>query len=225
MNSLCFVYLGDKDTKICGAMNVKCYVNAEDKLFGEDIIDGLTDRDAKSFQRKCDCLPACNKTQFAIQIDRAKLDLTKWVHSYDVELDRIEEYVNSGCLLQRNSPLMLHFDLIFISFCLVRFEYSSLIFSFDDSTAEIQKRTALFTSLDFLAACGGLMGLFLGISAFSLFKYIVNFTLCFFWMLREKRNNSNTVAPFRRESQINIHTIVDVDEISKRGRAQWKNNY
>lgn len=73
---------------------MKCYQKAENKLFGEDIIDGLTDNDAKSFHLNCDCLPACKTIQYNMQIDRAKLDLTNWVRSYDVSLDRIEEYVN-----------------------------------------------------------------------------------------------------------------------------------
>lgn len=83
----------DKDTKICGSQNVGCYVNAENKLFGEDIIDALTDEEAKSFHQNCDCLPACNKTVYGMEIDRAHLDLTKWVRSYDVQLDRTDEYV------------------------------------------------------------------------------------------------------------------------------------
>lgn len=72
---------------------MNCYQRAEDKLLGEDIIDGLTDGDAKAFQQKCDCLPACNAIHYNINIDRAKLDFTNWVRSYEVSLDRIEEYV------------------------------------------------------------------------------------------------------------------------------------
>lgn len=97
IRTLIFFYIfldkGDQDTKICGAQNVDCYMNAENKLFGEDIIDGLTDKEAKSFYQKCNCLPDCNKTFYGMQIDRAHLDLTKWSRSYGVQLDRIEEYV------------------------------------------------------------------------------------------------------------------------------------
>lgn len=87
------------------------------------------------------------------------------------------------------------------------------------------KRAALYTSTDFLAACGGLFGLFLGLSAFSLIKYIVNFVLCFVWVLQKKNNSDNVVAPFRRTNKLNINTISSVDEIDKKDKAPLKNKY
>lgn len=91
---------------------------------------------------------------------------------------------------------------------------------------ETQKRSALFTSPDFLAACGGLLGLFLGISAFGLIKYIVNFTLCFFWVLCKKNNSNNIVAPFHRRNEIDMNTIISIDEMNKMDKnIQWKIKY
>lgn len=73
---------GLKTTKICGAAKLKCYENAEKKLFGEDVIDGITDNKVKSFRQNCQCLPGCTSVKFDAEIDRAKLDLAPTLGSY-----------------------------------------------------------------------------------------------------------------------------------------------
>lgn len=90
---------------------------------------------------------------------------------------------------------------------------------------ETQKRTALYTTIDFLAACGGLLGLFLGLSAFSLVQYIVNFTMCLVWVLRKKNNSNNIVAPFHRTINIDDNIIDSVDDLNNKDRTQWKFKY
>lgn len=212
-------FIGDKDTKICGAKNVKCYQSAEDKLFGQDIIDGLTDSDAKSYHQKCECLPSCATVEYNVQLDRAKLDFTHWMRSYKVTLDRIEEYVKF---------ILLFFAVKIVFnglFCLIRFEYSCIILSFDGSAVETKKRTALYTTIDFLSACGGLLGLFLGLSVFSLIQYIVNFMLCLYRVLRKKNDSNNIVAPFHRRISIDDNIIDSVNDLNNKDRVQWTFKY
>lgn len=48
---------GDNRTRICGAARIGCYQRAEKRLFGEDVMDGLSDHVVKSFRANCNCLP------------------------------------------------------------------------------------------------------------------------------------------------------------------------
>lgn len=112
-----------------------------------------------------------------------------------------------------------------VLFYLVRFEYSCVIFSFDEPIVEAMKRAALYSSSDFLAACGGILGLFLGLSAFSLIKYTVNFVLCFIWVLRKKNDVNNLVAPFHRTNKLDINTIHSADENDRKDEAPLKIKY
>lgn len=89
-NSL--IFSGERDTKICGNANIPCYKNAQNKLFGEDVIDGLRDSFAKTFRRACNCLPSCTSIVYDAEIDKTKLNFVEVVKSYGVPLEQIERY-------------------------------------------------------------------------------------------------------------------------------------
>lgn len=59
------------------------------------------------------------------------------------------------------------------------------------------RRSALYTYADFLAVCGGLMGLFLGVSALSIIEFIYRSTLRLYRMIRYFKTR-NDVIPFKR---------------------------
>ncbi|XP_055294959.1 pickpocket protein 28-like [Sitodiplosis mosellana] len=65
-----------------------------------------------------------------------------------------------------------------------------LSISFNDRV-ETVKRVELYTFSDFLAICGGLLGLFLGISALSIIELVYYFTLRWFWIVRRSRTRNN----------------------------------
>lgn len=52
-------------------------------LFGQDIIDGLKNAEAKSFREKCNCLPACTTILYDAEIDRAKFGWTATLNSFN----------------------------------------------------------------------------------------------------------------------------------------------
>lgn len=84
-----FSVAGDKYTKICGTKSVECYKDAENRLFGEDIIDGLSDNNARIFRKQCRCLQGCTRIQYEVEFDRAKLDLDDWLKAYNAPDDLI----------------------------------------------------------------------------------------------------------------------------------------
>lgn len=63
---------GNESTKICGTAKIDCYMQAQQSLFEEDIVDGLTDKEAKTFRQKCNCLPSCTTIIYDVHVDRAK---------------------------------------------------------------------------------------------------------------------------------------------------------
>lgn len=62
---------------------------------------------------------------------------------------------------------------------------ASVSISFRDHRVVTLKREEKYTYTDFLAICGGLLGLFLGVSALSIIEFLYYATLRLFWTLRE----------------------------------------
>ena len=63
---------GNESTKICGTAKIECYIQARHNLFEEDIVDGLTNKEAKLFRQGCKCLPSCTTIKYEAHVDRAK---------------------------------------------------------------------------------------------------------------------------------------------------------
>lgn len=84
-----FYVLGDTNTKICGAGSISCYKAAKLALFGEDVIDGLDDQNARAFRGKCNCLQACTSISYNANIDRAKFDMEGMLKLYNVSFDAL----------------------------------------------------------------------------------------------------------------------------------------
>lgn len=73
--------------------------------------------------------------------------------------------------------------------------YSKLTVVFRDHQVETLKRMESATLTEFLATCGGLMGLFLGVSVLSVIEFIYYFTLRLYCNHRSK--SQNIVAPVK----------------------------
>lgn len=153
--------------RICGSGSIECYQNAGEKLFGTDVIDGLKDKVAKSFRQNCSCLPACTSITYDADMDRMKFDR-----------DAVLTFVN-------------------ISHSSIKKYRSSLTIFFRRPQVVTLKREEQYTYTDFMAICGGLLGLFLGISALSIVELVYYFSLRLFWTLHRFKSN---IAPFGCES-------------------------
>lgn len=80
---------------------------------------------------------------------------------------------------------------------------SSISIFFRDHHVVSLRRSELYTYTDFLAVCGGLFGLFLGVSALSVIEFIYFATLRLYWTLRQSKL-ANAVTPYDRETNLNI---------------------
>lgn len=62
--------------------------------------------------------------------------------------------------------------------------YGNLKIYFKENEFITSKRSELYGRTEFLAACGGLLGLFLGVTALSFIEIFYYFTLRLVWTLR-----------------------------------------
>lgn len=91
INQICW-FSGDKRTNVCGAGSINCYKTAKQKLFGQDLIDGLQDMTAKTFRKKCYCLPACTSITYDIRMDKSKYDWSAVLSARQEENDHLLGY-------------------------------------------------------------------------------------------------------------------------------------
>ncbi|XP_055591069.1 pickpocket protein 28-like [Uranotaenia lowii] len=91
----------------------------------------------------CNCLPACTSIQYSVEITQTDLDLQSWMESYEPGSTG-----NPGISLANVK---------------VYFKEAQFITS---------KRSELYGVIDFLANCGGLLGLCLGVSVLSLVEIV-----------------------------------------------------
>ncbi|XP_062558313.1 pickpocket protein 28-like [Armigeres subalbatus] len=102
-----------------------------------------------NFRAECNCLPACTSIQYDAEITQTDFDWLKWTQAIKIPLDNM-----TG----------LHVARLGIYFKEAQFMTS--------------KRSELYGLTDFLANCGGLLGLCMGVSLLSLVE------LCYFCTVR-----------------------------------------
>lgn len=148
------------NTSVCDISLRSCYEDAEDSLLRREFVQSLKgSAENKHGGTKCDCLPACTSLEYNAEVSQAHFHLTEALNAYhdSYEID------NPGVKIARLS---------------IFFKENQFITS---------KRSELFGMTDFLASCGGLFGLFMGVSAFSVVEFFF-FTLRLLFNVRT--NNS-----------------------------------
>ncbi|XP_062558315.1 pickpocket protein 28-like [Armigeres subalbatus] len=100
-----------------------------------------------NFRAKCNCLPACTSVQYDTEITQANFDWMKWARTMNVSAMAVRGL-----------------------------EISRLGIYYKESQFMTSKRSELYGLTDFLANCGGLLGLCMGMSLLSLVEL---FYFCF----------------------------------------------
>lgn len=140
----------------------------------------------------CSCLPDCTAITYDVEISQAQVHYS----AEDIEL--------RGSL--NESGYWTKLDLFFVLAWNVwnqelesisssyRFEATSKLFiSFKENHFIALNRSEAYTFADFVASCGGLLGLFMGISVLSVIELIYFFTLRLCCKLR-KQHSAQTEA-------------------------------
>lgn len=91
-----------------------------------------------------------------------------------------------------------------------RFSHSQLAIFFGNSRVEGIQRSPLYTVPDFMAVCGGLLGLFLGLSTLSIIQFIHSFAIRLFCLIRQFKHD-NDVIPIQQNAVISKDTIKEIN--------------
>ncbi|XP_063532877.1 pickpocket protein 28-like [Cydia strobilella] len=116
---------------------------------------------------KCNCLPSCDSVHYDAEILKTEFDLQKYNNSLKMIFNRT---------LQDNRRISYY-------------RYSRLEIYFKEPRFVSMRRSELFGLTDFLANCGGLLGLFLGFSFLSLVEMFYFCTLRLWCTLKNDMKN------------------------------------
>lgn len=105
------------------------------------------------------CLPACRSISYDAEISMARLD----------------RYNHQRAMAQGNAKLQR------------KRRYTRVFISFKDEQFFSSRRAEVYTTIDFIANCGGILGLFMGISILSIVEIVYFSTLRLGCSLRKRR--------------------------------------
>ncbi|KAM7342301.1 pickpocket protein 28-like [Cochliomyia hominivorax] len=145
------------DTPICSLTDVDCYSHAADEM--NLIISNQTKQKLLDPNVKimCDCMPSCNSLDYNFEISRAFYDFEKTI------LANRDTYEHDDA---RGSRFSVYYK---------ETQFTAI------------KRTVMFGVTTLIANCGGIFGLFMGISSLSIIEFIYFFSVRLFNNLRKRR--------------------------------------
>ncbi|GBP43268.1 Pickpocket protein 28 [Eumeta japonica] len=117
----------------------------------------------------CDCLPACDSVKYEAELLKSPYSKTI-IRQFNRSLSEFSE------------------DFTQIQ---LQYEIAKLEVNFKDSQFSSLSRSELFGLTDFMANCGGLLGLFLGFSFLSIVEILYYFTLRLCCIVRRERKSCN----------------------------------
>ncbi|XP_063829494.1 pickpocket protein 28-like [Ostrinia nubilalis] len=190
-NAMCgCVHVGmlrSADIPVCNVGKMACVTNAQIELVVSNIKEGLhieeaegnkTIQGARQLAAQCHCLPACTSIEYNSETSQADFDWRKVSKAGLVPFSEDDE------------------DLL----------RARVNVFFKEPQFMTSRRSELFGPTDFLANCGGLLGLFMGFSILSVVEILYFFTLrilCAIW----RRHNEK----LRADIVLNKQTKLQVD--------------
>ncbi|CAO1310274.1 unnamed protein product, partial [Diamesa serratosioi] len=147
----------DSNTLVCDRTKVECYHAAETKWMIQNFEEKELDKEQKKdIKNQCLCLPSCTSVKYEAEISQSKY--------YSLKFNK-----GTGYKIVKDE-----------------FQQSSVNINFRDYYFIESKRSELYGWIDFMANCGGLLGLFMGFSLLSLVEILYYFTINFAWRCCKK---------------------------------------
>ncbi|XP_055911783.1 pickpocket protein 28 [Eupeodes corollae] len=174
------------DMPVCGAASLFCVNKAEDSLLLKEFKQGLK-TSAENFRgaTECNCLPACTSIAYEAEISQADYDYASQFRAYKEE-SYLKE--NAGTQMSRLS-----------------------IF-FKEAQFLTSKRSELYGTTDFLANCGGLLGLFMGVSTLSIVELVYFCTVRLCINLRMRRKKRLEMKRLEKANEEGLNPETDLNE-------------
>ncbi|XP_039448302.1 pickpocket protein 28-like [Culex pipiens pallens] len=156
-------------TKICESYQLECCIQAENKVQLLIANEGIGKESLCVDQ--CRCLPACNSIEYDTEITQTKYDFLK---SFEL---RYKSRIPADVLKNITS-----------------INYAKLAIYFKQAQYTAMKRNELFGWTDFIANCGGVLGLCMGVSLLSLVELLYYCLVRPVLMHRQGRDSLPAVA-------------------------------
>ncbi|KAK9875817.1 hypothetical protein WA026_009604 [Henosepilachna vigintioctopunctata] len=138
----------DKNANICGPAKMQCLKDAEDSFTVTHFVQSAK-YDKINFEDTCDCLPSCVDLNYKTEISRGRWN---WNDPTSTEARYLKKFFKSH-------------------------HASSIRIFFKASQFLLTERSELYGIATFLSNAGGILGLFLGFSLFSLIEIVYFLTL------------------------------------------------
>ncbi|GLV34809.1 pickpocket 26 [Carabus blaptoides fortunei] len=143
-----------QNTPICGSGSTKCVATAQVDLLQQEVQSEINEENLEftgeisNSPQKCNCLPACTSLTYNAETSQADFNWPKLFQAFKADLNEMP-----GIQMTRVN---------------IFFKGTQFITS---------RRSELYGQTDFLANCGGLLGLFMGFSFLSLIEIVYFLTL------------------------------------------------
>ncbi|XP_026321153.1 pickpocket protein 28 isoform X2 [Hyposmocoma kahamanoa] len=162
---------------VCNAGSIACVKAAQMELVTAEVQTGLDEEttddnlgSAREVAASCKCLPACTSIEYEAETSQADYDWKALFQAYKLPIPDNEEDLH----------------------------YARVMIFFKEAQFITSRRSELYGQTDFLANCGGLLGLFMGFSILSVIEILYFLTLrllCMFYRRRVAKNKASTVSP------------------------------
>ncbi|EDS44436.1 amiloride-sensitive Na+ channel [Culex quinquefasciatus] len=145
-------------TRFCETYEIRCALGAQQKLM---LLNARNQIQHQSDKRiKCDCLPACNSIQYDAEITQTMFNFKETIKL-------------------RLGPINITYQDIVDNKLLSKLEVY-----FKDVQFITSKRTEMYGLTDFVASCGGILGLCMGVSLLSLVELLYFSTIRPFMLVK-----------------------------------------
>ncbi|XP_049875788.1 pickpocket protein 28 isoform X2 [Pectinophora gossypiella] len=167
------------DMKVCNAGKVACLKQAQMDLVLtlaqlelniDDTNENETLRESREIAAKCQCMPACTSIEYEAETSQADYN---WKAIFTAYKQPIEENENDV-------------------------KFARVMIFFKEAQFITSRRSELYGQTDFLANCGGVLGLFLGFSILSVVELLYFLTLricCVLWRRRAAKKKNLKLFP------------------------------
>ncbi|XP_001357382.2 pickpocket protein 28 [Drosophila pseudoobscura] len=146
-------------TPVCGLDDINCYTSAQDELY--TLLQNQTMEKSvnDNVEIMCNCMPACTSLEYNFEISRARFDVAKTIRAFR------EVYEHTDAI---GSRLSVYFK---------EHQFTAI------------KRTILFGVSTLISNCGGICGLFMGISSLSFLELLYFFCMRICGSCRDRRKH------------------------------------
>ncbi|GBP37391.1 Pickpocket protein 28 [Eumeta japonica] len=152
--------------QLCCNHQRDCVNKAKEELAAREMKIALEAAAGNSSEEGCRCLPACDSVKYEAEVLKSDFDLITHLKTVNNMINVTDDE---------------------------RYHYSRVLVYFRDAQFASMTRSELFGVTDFLANCGGLLGLFLGFSFLSLVEiiYFMSLRQCCVAKRERTKNNEN----------------------------------